>query len=273
MSEKAVVASAPLPGGRHVSLDGAFNFRDVGGLETRDGHAMRSGILFRSDALSRLSEEDLERLRGLELKTIFDLRGSNERASKPDRIPHGSTIRVVHVPILHPDQDLTRWQFFWWLTTNSKKLDFRRFTTDLYRYIAFECTAQIHEIVTMIADEKNLPAVIHCTVGKDRTGYLAALVQLLAGVPREAVVDDYLATNRLIGPRTARLVRFLRWMSLFRISEKRLESAMETRREDLDGILDEVLGRYGTVARYLSEACGIGRLPLSNLERWLRERP
>ncbi len=256
---------------RHIPFDGAFNFRDVGGLATRDGRTMRSGVLFRADDLSRLSEADLEELRRLKLQSIFDLRAPNERESKPDRIPRGSKIRVVHVPILQPGQDFTRWQFFWWLATSSKELDFRKLTADLLRHIAFECTAQVHEIVTTIADERNLPAVIHCTVGKDRTGYLAALVQLLAGVPREAVVDDYLATNRFIGPRAAQLIRLLRWMSLFRISRKRLESAMEAHREGLDGVLDEVLGRYGTVERYLREACGVDRASLSNLERWLHE--
>ncbi len=253
---------------RHIPFDGVCNFREVGGLATRDGGVMRAGILYRSDELSQLTGEDLSRLRRLHLKTICDLRAPNERRAKPDRIPPG--VRLVHVPIDHRGKDFTRWQFFWWLTTNSKKLDFRRFSTDLYRYLAFECGAQIREVVTLVADERNLPAVFHCTVGRDRTGYLAALFQLLAGVPRAAVIDDYLATNDLIGPRAEQIVRFLRWMSLFRISRRRLESAMVAHGEDLEGILDVVLERHGSIEGYLRDACGLDRQRLASLRRLLR---
>lgn len=253
---------------RHIPLDGAFNFRDVGGLETRDGRTVRSGNFFRSDELSQLTDKDLQRLQRLNLASICDLRGANERRAKPDRIPPGT--RAVHLPLDHGGRDFTRWQFFWWLTSNSSKLDFRKFTVDLYRHLAFDCAEQIRAIVHWIAEEENLPVVVHCTVGKDRTGYVAALIQLLAGVPREAVMDDYLATNRFIAPRAVQIVRFLRWMSLFRISKERLDSATVARREDLEGILDEVLERYGTAEGYLVEACGVGREQVRRLERLLR---
>ena len=66
-------------------------------------------------------------------------------------------------------------------------------------------------------DPANLPALIHCTAGKDRTGLIAALVQLLAGVSREVVVADYLLTNRLYAPRARAFTRTMRWISLFRV--------------------------------------------------------
>ena len=255
---------------RHIPFDGAYNFRDVGGVATGDGGAMRSGILFRSDELSQLSDADLERLRRLNLASICDLRAPNERRARPDRIPPGSGVRVVEVPIDHRGKDFTRWQFFWWLTVHSRKLDLRRAAAGIYRYVAFECTAQIRQIADLVAEERNLPAVFHCTVGRDRTGYLAALFQLFAGVPREAVVEDYLATNDLIGPRAEQLVRFLRRMSLFRLPKDRLEAAMIARREDLERVLDEVLERHRSVAGYLHEACGVGPQRLASLERVLR---
>ncbi len=82
---------------RHVPLDGSFNFRDAGGLETRDGRRMKPGILYRSDELSRLSDGDLERLGGLGLRSICDLRAPGERRRRPDRLPPGG-VRPVHVP-------------------------------------------------------------------------------------------------------------------------------------------------------------------------------
>ncbi len=258
-------------GKRHVPLDGAFNFRDAGGLDTGDGRTMKAGILFRSDELSRLSEADLERLEQLGLRSICDLRAPNERESKPDRLPPDAGIRLVHVPISPQGKDLTRWQFFWLLAVNSRELDFESQLRKVYRHLAFACTAQIGEIVALISDPANLPAVIHCSAGKDRTGYVAALIQLLAGVPRETVIDDYLVTNRLIGSQAERYMRFLRWMSLFRISRQRLQPLLEVRREYLEEILDELLDRHGSIGGYLSEACGAHPDDLKSLERLLVE--
>lgn len=265
--------SQPIPSGRrHLPLDGAFNFRDVGGLATCDGRAMRPGILFRSDELSRLSARDLGRLGNLGLRSVCDLRTPNERKSKPDRLPARPGVRVVNIPIYPTGRDIGRWQFFWWLTVNSGTLDFEAQIRDAYRHFAFECTEQVGQIVSLISDQEALPAVIHCTAGKDRTGYVVALIQLLAGVPREAVVEDYLATNPLIRPHAGRYLRFLRWMSLFRISPERLQPVLEVRREYLDEILDEVLARHGTVGEYLAEACGVHPRVLAGLQRLLIER-
>ncbi len=252
---------------RHVPLDGAFNFRDFGGLETRGGRPMKAGLLFRSDELSRLSEQDLERLGRLGLKSVCDLRTPNERQSKPDRLPPGAEIRSVHVPIYPPGGALNRWQFFWLLAVRSGGVDFEAQLRQVYWHVAFDCCAEIREVVALISDPANLPAVIHCTAGKDRTGFVAALIQLLAGVPRETVIEDYLVTNRLIGAQAKKYMRFLRWMSLFRVSKQRLQPLLEVRREYLDEVLDEVLEQYGSVGGYLTEACGVDAGDLTRLER------
>ena len=254
---------------RQIPLDGAFNFRDAGGLEIRDGRSMRSGVLYRSDELSRLSDRDLERLGHLGLRSVCDVRTPNERKSKPDRLPPDHGLHTVNIPIYPNGREVNRWQFFWWLTTNSRELDFEAQIREGYRYFAFECGEQIRRILTLISDERHLPAVIHCTAGKDRTGYIVALIQLLAGVPRGTVVEDYLETNRLIAPHVGRYLRFLRWMSLFTISSERLQPVLEVRREYLDEILDEVLARHGSVEAYLVDACGLERPELESLKRLL----
>ncbi len=255
---------------RHVPLDGSFNFRDAGGLETRDGRRMKPGILYRSDELSRLSDGDLERLGGLGLRSICDLRAPGERRRRPDRLPPGG-VRPVHVPFQPPDGDLSRWQFFWLLTMRSRDLDFAAQLHRVYRHVAFACTAQVREIVTWVSAQENLPAVIHCTAGKDRTGYVVALIQLLAGVPREAVVEDYLVTNRLIGSQAKKYLKFLRWMSLFRISPERFQPLLEVRRPYLERVLDEALERHGSVDGYLTGACGVDPRDLARLKQLLVE--
>ncbi len=256
---------------RRIPLDGACNFRDIGGLETRHGDTLRPGILFRSDDLSRLTDEDLEKVRRLGLKVICDLRTPNERGSKIDRVPAGSGVRIVDVPVYHRSRDVTHLQFFWLLAVNARSMDFDEFLKDLYRRFAFERPAVIHEIISLVLDEKHLPAVIHCTIGRDRTGLIAALIQLLAGVPRPAVVEDYLVSNESLGPRMEKLARYVRWMSLFQISPARMEPMMEARREYLEHVLDSILEKYGSVEGYLTEHCGFRPEQLSAYKRLLRE--
>ena len=116
-----------------------------------------------------------------------------------------------------------------------------------------------------------MPAIIHCTAGKGRTGYVVALIQLLAGVSRETVVADYLATNRWFAPHAGRYRTFLRWMSLFMVSAERFQPLLEVRREYLEVVLDEVLERHGAIEAYLAEVCGFGRSEQRRLRRLLNE--
>ncbi len=254
---------------RHLPLDGAFGFRDIGGLETSDGRSTRTGVLFRSGELSRLSVRDTERLKGLGIKTVCDLRTPNERKSKHDRLPAG--VRLVQTPFYPNGGDVNRWQFFWLLSTKSRTLDFEAQIRQAYRRFAFESTAQIRRILTSVSEERELPAVLHCTAGKDRTGYVVALIQLLAGVPRDAVVADYLETNRWFAPHAGRYRKFLRWMSLFTISPERFQPLLEVRREYLEETLDEVLARHGSIEDYLTDGCGVDRSTMERLKRLLIE--
>lgn len=250
-------------------FDGLYNFRDLGGLQTEDGRTMKSGVLFRSDELSRLTSSDLEKLQKLDLQLICDLRTPNERKSKPDRIPQNQGIRIVHVPINHGSQDFSRLQFFKFLAGKSSGLDFEKLIKDFYQKMAFERTGQINEIITLLADNRNWPALIHCTGGKDRTGYISALIQLLVGVPYQKVLDDYLFSNDLIQPRMKKIERYIRWMSLFQVSPERIKPLLEVRREYLDEIHTDILKKYGSIEEYLGQACGIDQSALRNLKELL----
>ncbi len=232
---------------------------------------MKPGLLYRSDELSQLSAEDLLRLEKLDLKLICDLRAPRDRQKRVDRLPQNWGGRVVNVPIYFPEQDLNRLQRFWFLTTKAANMDFAAYLKNQYRAIAFERASQVGEVIRLISDEDNLPALVHCAGGKDRTGLIVALVQLLAGVSRDAVLEDYLATNRFLGPRSKDFVRLIRRLSLFRLSSERIAPLMEARREYLDGVLDEVLRRHTTVEGYLSEACGVERERVAKLGHMLLE--
>jgi protein-tyrosine phosphatase len=242
---------------RYFKFDKACNFREIGGLDTSDGKRMKSGILYRSDELSQLTPNDRKIFRGLNIKMVIDLRGVKERKKKIDNIPADLNIPVMNIPIDHRNQDLKQMQFFLFLIQKSKEFDFDKYMKEHYFGTAFECTAQIKDILTLLSDEKNLPALIHCTVGKDRTGFMAAILQLLAGVPRQIVIEEYLVTNKYISTRINQIIRMVRIMSFFRASIEQIQPMLEVRPDYLNNVLDEIYNKYGSVENYLLTACGV----------------
>jgi protein-tyrosine phosphatase len=243
---------------RVIPLEGAFNFRDFGGYNTTDGRMVKRGILFRSDELSRLSHKDREKLSALNLKTICDLRTPNERKAKPDRLPSPANSTLVSVPIYPSREEPGRLQRLRWIFSGQyKKMDFAEFTREFYYRIAFEHTSQIRRIMVLLSCQNNLPALIHCVGGKDRTGFIAALILLLAGVDRETAITDYLQTNLCIAFRMKRFITYFRWTTFFLIPSDHFLPLLEARRDYLDRTLDMILEKYKTIGEYLLKGCGV----------------
>lgn len=245
------------------------NFRDIGGLPTEDGRVMKRGILFRSGEPSRLIAEDLEKLHALNLKLICDLRTPNECKSRIMPTHQNRTIRVVNIPISQHEEDYTRFEFFMLMMKSAKTIDFEKMMKDFYRRIAFESMPQIRDVITLLGEEKNVPALIHCAGGKDRTGVMVALIQLLAGVARDTVMADYMLSNSLTEARMKRAAAFLRYTSLFRLTHDRLKPLLEVRPDYLEDVLDELLSQYGSVEAYLIEGCGISEHSLHKVKELL----
>lgn len=251
---------------RYIQFDGVTNFRDVGGLFTIDGKQMKTSVLYRSDELSKLSDDDLVRFDLLNIKTICDLRTPSERKSRLDRLPVKCIINVVNIPLSDQHRNVSPFRFFIHMAFSSDKINFEKFITDHYYRNAFERTAQIKQILTLIVENNDAPTLIHCTVGKDRTGLISAIIQILCGVSRKDVIDDYLLTNHFIEKRCKKLTRYIRFMSLYRISAAQLKPLLEARAEYLDTILSLILNKYNTIDNYLIKACGLDTETINKLK-------
>ncbi|RHW42571.1 tyrosine-protein phosphatase [Neobacillus notoginsengisoli] len=247
------------------------NFRDIGGLPTEDGRRMKSGLLYRSDELSRLSNHDLAKLEALGLKLICDLRTVNEQKSRPDRIPGHWNLKEVHIPIYHGSQDFTHFEFVKFLNTNPKTIDFADIIKDFYVCLVKERTGEIRKLFELTAEAENLPALIHCTGGKDRTGFISALFQLLAGVPQEIIVRQYLLSNERVGAKMKKTGNFIRLMSLYRIPLEKIQPMLAVDRKHLEYAFGYILDEYGSVEAYLHEGCGIKQESISKLKNMLVE--
>jgi protein-tyrosine phosphatase len=239
-----------------------LNFRDVGGHPTRDGGRVRRGLLFRSTDLARVDPATAEALAGLGIRTVFDLRTEAERELWPESDRLRATVDYVIADVLADAPDGTPAQFLS-LLSDPRLIRERfgggrdeRFFLRRYRELINLASARraYHRFLSDLAAPGRLPAIVHCTTGKDRTGWAVATLQLLVGVAEADVLADYLASN-------------LEMESLHRALAERfglgdapdlLAPMMTVRAAYLDAALDEMRRGFGTLEGYVETGLAIG---------------
>jgi len=177
--------------GRAIAVCGTCNARDLGGLPLRRGGTTAFRRVVRADAPLRHDEGDAIALAGLGLTTVVDLRDPDELAREPNALAGLPGVDVVHVDLweaVRPAPPTDPWDLTAW-----------------YRAALDRGAPAFARALTTIADAPGA-ALVHCTVGKDRTGLVVALILELAGVPRATVLADYALTHDRIEPVRTRLV-------------------------------------------------------------------
>ena len=174
---------------RHLNLQGASNFRDLGGYTTADGRITRWRHIFRSNHLGQLTAEDVEAVRGLGVRSAFDFRGVDERMGGVCCV---SEITVHSLPIEPTVVALLRAKLQARALSSADALEIMR---DSYRGYVRTNTHSFRELFAQLLKD-TAPLVIHCTAGKDRTGFACALILHALGVPDQVISEDYLLTNR-----------------------------------------------------------------------------
>ena len=174
---------------RHFNLQGASNFRDFGGYATRDGHRVRWRQIFRSNHLGHLTASDVEVVRGLGVRSAFDFRGVEERAAAACVIEE---IAVHSLPIEPTVVAALRARLQARALSSADALEIMR---ESYRNYVRQNTHSFRELFAHLLEDR-APLVIHCTAGKDRTGFACALLLQALGVPADVIAEDYLLTNR-----------------------------------------------------------------------------
>lgn len=247
---------------RHIAFDALHNFRDLGGYATADGRRTRSGLLYRADALSRLTEgsADWERFRALGVRTVIDLRYPWE-IDRRGRVPAHPSFTYHNLSIEHRPYDQP---------ALAPDVEPGPYLSARFAEVAEDGTTEIRTALELIAAavRADEPLVFHCASGKDRTGLLAALVLLLAGVPEDTVVEDFslteLAAPALLADWRARNGgRSPRWPWVGR-------APADVMRLFLAGLNE----RYGSAEGYVGEALGMDAAGLSaTLREHLLETP
>jgi protein-tyrosine phosphatase len=174
---------------RHFNLQGASNFRDLGGYATRDGRTLRWRQVFRSNHLGNLTPSDVEIVRALGVKSAFDFRGVDERRGTDCKVEE---ILVHSLPIEPTVVAALRARLQARALSSADALEIMR---ESYRGYVRLNTHSFRELFARLI-EASAPSVIHCTAGKDRTGFACALFLHALGVSEEVIGEDYLLTNR-----------------------------------------------------------------------------
>ncbi|WP_042940002.1 tyrosine-protein phosphatase [Rhodococcus sp. AW25M09] len=183
-------------------LDGAWNFRDLGGVRARDGAAVRPGSFYRASELSALSDEGRRAVAGLGISTVFDFRGDSEigRSGK-DRVPSG--VESISVPFDNERGERAPHEAP--IQDEHSQVDYM-----MRAYASFPTLDGASHAIKRVVDalaERRGGVLVHCAAGKDRAGWTVATVLRAAGVSEDDIVADYLKSNDAMAPLLAHVRR------------------------------------------------------------------
>jgi protein-tyrosine phosphatase len=246
-------------GERILPLEGAHNFRDLGGYETAGGRRVKWGKLYRADHLANLTDGDQRYLEALGIRQVYDLRTFAEAEQYPDRLP--PSIRYAHFPIFtHGPIDGGT------ILRQLGRLDNIMF--DMYRAGLDQGGMIFAQICGQLAQPINVPAVFHCSAGKDRTGLMTALILLALGVPAETIIYDYTLTDLAIEYLISATRDTAGWQKILMPNNERLHSLLSAPPSLIEATLQHIAEKYGTVEEYL---CNEGWLTRPQLEQLRNE--
>ncbi len=248
------VQDDPLPE-RILPFEGTVNFRDIGGYPAADGKRVRTGLIYRSAALNRLTENDFALMDKIGLKLVCDLRSQQEVDVEPDNLPKDPAPEYLHLP-LDTDNENEQRERFMALVFNRRKLAV--LMTTFYVKGMLENNPTVYgTIIKRIANADNLPAVIHCTAGKDRTGVGAALILSLLGVSEDIIVADYSLSNRYYDNYFRygqRMVQGLRWVG---VRPEHLQPLLIANPDNIRAALHHIRDTYGSAENYLRQKAAV----------------
>ena len=171
---------------------GALNLRDLGGICASKKKLVRKGVLFRSDGLSRLTENDLKLFEKLKINSVIDLRHAEEIAKAPDKLPQNMSINQFTCGF-YAEGTKELFQSVNSGLTNANES--RALMREVYAKMPIAHTKEIQQIIKHVLNQSSLPCLIHCMSGKDRTGLVIAIILKAIGVPMNIIMEDYEMSN------------------------------------------------------------------------------
>jgi protein-tyrosine phosphatase len=229
---------------RAIALDGVSNLRDLGGWPVAGGR-VRFGRVFRAAALAGMTAADTERFAALGIRTVCDLRGRQESAAAPSPPDALRGVRT-HALSIEPSVGASLRDIL--ATREATGADAHDLMRQAYVAYALEWSHRYRTLFDLLLDPAGTPLLFHCSAGKDRTGFGAALILTVLGATRETVMADYLATRR-------------HWRGDAEMAASLPEAAaaalLGVAPELLDAAFATIEGEYGSFGRFATERLGL----------------
>lgn len=241
---------------RRIPFEAIDNFRDFGDYAAGQ-RRLKRGLLYRSASQARATDADLEKLAGLGLSVIVDLRRSNEREREPSRRWAGFGAQVIENDIGQESAD--EWATFI-QTSDLTAASFRNYMLEYYRHLPHQTRhIDLYRRYFRALVEHEGPILVHCAAGKDRTGIICALTHHVAGVHDDDIRDDYLLTNdpERLERRLPQMRDVVREQTGRTASDEALMVAMRVEAEYLDMAFKVMCDEHGSLDGYLDDVLGL----------------
>jgi len=237
---------------RQIYFQGTDNTRDLGGYRTQNGQTVRWGKLYRSGDLSDLTKSDWEYWNNVGIRTVIDFREPDALERKPDRLPKQETPRVRHLAVY--DTATSRKEYRR-LLQKSEPEDYNteNILIDNNQLYVQQFTDSFALAIREVMLEED-PVLYHCSAGKDRTGFMTAMVLLTLGVPKETVMRDYMASNYY---RQKRIRKRANLGPLIGINPYTSLPLLEVRPVYLETAFRTIEKEYGSLDNYIRQGLGI----------------
>jgi protein-tyrosine phosphatase len=252
-----------------LDFEGAHNFRDMGGYPLQDERRVRRGKLFRSDHLGKLTDADQVLLKELGIRTVVDLRRQEERDEALDRVDHPG-VEHIWMPVMAEAADVVS------LRRSLERGEMSAHQAHDFLVLAnrqfVEVFSQVFsEFLHLLLEPEKYPLVFHCSAGKDRAGYAAAMSLFAIGASEETVLHDYLATNHCNANYVDGLVDGVNDMPGIDVSGDALRMLMQVRPEFLGEALGIISREHGGIHAYLERELDFGQDKRERLRSLLAE--
>src|SRR3954453_6099989 len=246
---------------RLVALEGALNWRDLGGYRTADGRVTKWDRVYRSDGLDQLTDADLDVVAELGIKLVFDFRVDREVDEFPSRLVGHPTGRCQRLPIGGDEVEGRS------ILDIIRAGELRTYTVEdmagTYERLLEDFGPIFGEVLTHAADPANHPMVFHCTAGKDRTGLMAMLLLGALGVSDEDIVTDYELTTHY---RSNKRIEVLRpQLEQHGVDIELVRPFLTAQAPVMAATVARLHGDYGSIAGFLVSRAGVSAATLEQL--------
>ena len=225
------------------------NFRDLGGIVVDGNKKIKKGIIFRSANPDSISKEEIKRFEVLNIRTIVDLRAPGEYGSRAGSVDH---IDRLSLPL--DFQQTTRERLKPYLNKRDSEAAIADISNSLYLDMLDAVQPLFRQVIEVLLSQERCPVLIHCHVGKDRTGIMCALILLALGVGRQQIIDDFMKSNEALRPFFEKIFRKKRILSLGFLPPRMMMYAVTVRQRNIESVIDRVSDHYGGIEAYLQES-------------------